>query len=400
MKDNVRDFLAQAVFDPQEVEHYLDPDYAPMWARYDPELGYVLRDIMMKDGLDDCYTLAHYESGGQRRMLQFADQVCRMNTYGDSFTQCHQVSDGETWQEYLSAHLGEPIRNFGIGGYGVYQAYRRARRIESGTLGSEYIILNIFYDGHVRSIDSSRRVRTFPMGTHVKDEIMFHATPWAHVRYNLEAGQWTECPSLCPTPASLRALCDPIQMYETFKNDQVIRLCVLMQGGRVRELGDLQVLAEVLELDVDLANVDHAQNDATILHMAYALRSTEYVLDLVQEWIAAEGKKLLVLLSYGYAKVRAAVTGKPRFDQSLIDYLDHNKILYVDSMQSHVDDYQSFCITLQQYIDRFYVGHYNPMGNHFFAFAVKNAIVNWLTPKLIAYKPGGRVMAEDIARLA
>ena len=124
------------------------------------------------------------------------------------------------------------------------------------------------------------------------------------------------------------------------------------------------------------------------------------MLDLVQEWIAAEGKKLLVLLSYGYAKVRAAVTGKPRFDQSLIDYLDHNKILYVDSMQSHVDDYQSFCITLQQYIDRFYVGHYNPMGNHFFAFAVKNAIVNWLTPKLIAYKPGGRVMAEDIARLA
>ena len=80
-------------------------------------------------------------------------------------------------REYLSAHLGEPIRNFGIGGYGVYQAYRRARRIESGTLGSEYIILNIFYDDHVRSIDSSRRVRTFPMGTHVKDEIMFHATP-------------------------------------------------------------------------------------------------------------------------------------------------------------------------------------------------------------------------------
>ena len=159
-------------------------------------------------------------------------------------------------------------------------------------------------------------------------------------------------------------------------------------------------MAEVLELDVDLANVDRAQNDAKALHMAYALRSTEYVLDLVQEWIAAEGKKLLVLLSYGYAKVRAAVTGEPRFDQSLIDYLDRNKILYVDSMQSHVDDYQSFCITPQQYIDRFYVGHYNPMGNHFFAFAVKNAIVNWLTPKPIAYKPGGRAMAEDIARLA
>ena len=56
------------------------------------------------------------------------DRPCRMNTYGDSFTQCHQVSDGETWQEYLAAHLGEPVRNFGVGGYGVYQAYRRMLR--------------------------------------------------------------------------------------------------------------------------------------------------------------------------------------------------------------------------------------------------------------------------------
>ena len=27
--------------------------------------------------------------------------------------------DGKTWQEYLAAHLGEPLRNFGVGGFGV-----------------------------------------------------------------------------------------------------------------------------------------------------------------------------------------------------------------------------------------------------------------------------------------
>jgi hypothetical protein len=38
-----------------------------------------------------------------------------------SFTQYHQVSDGETWQEYLAAHLGEPVGDFGIGlDTGVY----------------------------------------------------------------------------------------------------------------------------------------------------------------------------------------------------------------------------------------------------------------------------------------
>jgi len=72
--------------------------------------------------------------------------------YGDSFTQCHQVSDGETWQEILAAHFGEPIRNFGVGGYGVYQAYRRMRRIEATTDSALYVILNIFSADHVRNL--------------------------------------------------------------------------------------------------------------------------------------------------------------------------------------------------------------------------------------------------------
>ena len=44
------------------------------------------------------------------------EKACRINTYGNSFTQCHQVSNGEAWQEDLAAHMGEPIRNFGMGG--------------------------------------------------------------------------------------------------------------------------------------------------------------------------------------------------------------------------------------------------------------------------------------------
>jgi hypothetical protein len=51
----------------------------------------------------------------------YSDGVRRINTYGDSFTQCAQVSDGETWQEILAAHLGEPIGNFGVSGYGVHR---------------------------------------------------------------------------------------------------------------------------------------------------------------------------------------------------------------------------------------------------------------------------------------
>ena len=76
-------------------------------------------------------------------MINYSDEECRIASYGDSFTQCHQVSDGETWQETLAAHIGEPIRNFGVGGYGVYQAYLRLRRTELDVTGGASYVLSI-----------------------------------------------------------------------------------------------------------------------------------------------------------------------------------------------------------------------------------------------------------------
>ena len=52
---------------------------------------------------------------------------------GDSFTHCDQVSDGETWQEFLASHIREPVKNFGVGGYSVFQAVKRMERVQAGT---------------------------------------------------------------------------------------------------------------------------------------------------------------------------------------------------------------------------------------------------------------------------
>ena len=120
MSLTVREFLNEATLSREEVDEFLDPE-RPNWARFDPELGYLLCNSEMQDGIDECLTNSNYQATGERKTINGSDKPCRINTYGNSFTQCHQVSDGETWQEYLAAHLCEPIRNFGVGGYGVYQ---------------------------------------------------------------------------------------------------------------------------------------------------------------------------------------------------------------------------------------------------------------------------------------
>src|SRR5262245_13785602 len=128
----------------------------PSWARFDPELGYVLGNSLPTDGVDGSATISTARPDGARTAFMYVDRPCRINTYGDSFTQCHQVSDGETWQEYLAAHLGEPIRNFGMGGYGAYQAYRRMAREERTDHGAKYVIFYIWGDDHIRSLAGCR----------------------------------------------------------------------------------------------------------------------------------------------------------------------------------------------------------------------------------------------------
>src|SRR5262249_49365125 len=78
---------------------------------YDPALGWKLYDGVRHDGINGSKTFYHYEPDGARRVVNSAGKPCRIHTYGNSFTHCDQVSDGETWQEYLAGHFQEPIRN-------------------------------------------------------------------------------------------------------------------------------------------------------------------------------------------------------------------------------------------------------------------------------------------------
>jgi len=124
-ESDIKDHLSNLLYTKKEVDDWF-ADKAFPFAKYHNEYGWLLRNASFQDGVNNSTSVYTYvEDDGERIMSNYRDTTCRINTYGNSFTQCHQVSDHETWQEILAAHLQEPVRNFGIGGWSVYQAYLR-----------------------------------------------------------------------------------------------------------------------------------------------------------------------------------------------------------------------------------------------------------------------------------
>ena len=260
MSITTREFLEASTLTREHIDRFLDAGAHNRHA-FDPELGYICKNSVLKDGIDESHTIYRYGVFGERLTLNFADQPCRINTYGDSFTQCDQVSDGETWQEYLAAHLGEPIRNFGVGGHGVYQAYRRMRREESTKASAEYIVLNIYSDDHFRSIYRWRMLH-LPGSSQLFQKsalsettaFLFNANPWAHVRLNPETAKFEECENSYPTPESLYYLCDSEHIYQTFKDDFDVQARLAQQGATDLNHEVLQAMADALEMPTDFSS--------------------------------------------------------------------------------------------------------------------------------------------------
>ncbi len=380
-----KEFIASLVCEKRYIDAFLD-DSAPNWATFNNETGYLLKSSIMRDGVDDSYTISRFENG-IRKQINYAGDTCRIATYGDSFTQCHQVSDGETWQEYLAAHLCEPIKNYGIGGHGVFQAYKRMLQYENNPeTECENIVLNIFSDDHFRNIDSWRWLRIEGFRNEIKDVNVnyFHANPWAHLRID-NSGKFVECPSFCPTKESLYNLCDFDFLYEQLKNDIIVDLFLAQNNGEFNK-NNLNKLSEVLEFSVDYNDI---QNSAELLHNLYALKSTEFVTDKVIEYAKARGKKLLIMLSYGTFELRREFKSGVRFDKQYLDYLNGKGLNYVDLWQCHYEDFKKHNITFDEYLEKYYIlgfGHYNPTGNHYCAFEAKDKLVEMLDPKPVVYR--------------
>ena len=382
-KPSFEQYLRKAALSREVIDRFLR---GPSWAQFDAELGYILGNYLPSDGMDGSATLSTVQANGARTSFVYAGRKCRINTYGDSFTQCHQVSDAETWQEYLAGHLGEPIRNFGMGGYGVYQAYRRMVREERTDHAADYVIFYIWGDDHIRSLLRCRHAIIYPWWDHQGGR-MFHNNFWPNLELDLQTGQFVEKENLLRTRDSLYRMTDPEWMVETLRDDLALGLFAFRQG-LIRDLDRRRIdpLAARLGFSIDWDRRSTLQAQAGELLDRYSLRATRFVLDKTRAFARENHKKLLVVLfdpSRAMAQMRRSET---RYDQEIVDYLTKEQFNYFDMNEVQLRDFKKSNRPYEDYQRQYFIGHYSPRGNHFFAYSIKDVAIKWLDPKPITYR--------------
>ena len=358
-----------------------------VWCKFDADLGYVLSNSIPLEGIDTSRTISTTQADGARTMFMYKNKQCRINTYGNSFTQCQQVSDGETWQEYLAAHLGEPIRNYGVGGYGAYQAYRRLLREENTKNASDYMVFYVWGDDHVRSLLRCRYIAIREWNTKNEPGMKFHGNFWPNIEMDLNTGKFIEKNNPLNTPALLYRMADSAWMYKHLKDDIALQL-LLYRDKKISDLDMVKVekLSSWLNVKLDFEDTANREKSVITLLDQYSFQATAYVLTKLKAYTERTKKKLLVVLFDPYRVTNSLIESGTRYDETIVDFLNKGAFNYFDMNLVHVADYKNFNLSLPEYYKRYLLGHYNPAGNHFFAYSIKNKMVEWLRPKPITYQ--------------
>ena len=380
-EQEMRKFLSELLYTKKEVDDYFN-DKAFPFSKHSPEFGWLLRDAYFRDGVNNSISIYNYaKPDGERLMSNYSDKPCRINTYGNSYTQCHQVSDHETWQESLAGHIQEPVKNFGIGGWSVYQAYLRMLKEEKRT-PAEYIIFNIYSDDHYRNLDAWRNIRR-------AKHKQFIEPPLPFMRVDIKNRTYTEHQNLSPTKEDFYKLCDIDETYKLFKDDFVAKIRIAHNKSNERneslDYKEIHSLTKTHGIETALDSNTTMSKVVDTYHRECALFSTEILIDKIEKFAKTNNKKVLFVLSYPAGYLAQTYEKNQRWDQSIIDYINSKNLPLVDLGYAHLNEYKQFNIEFKDYLEKYFIGHYNPLGNMFCAQAIIGKLVEMMDPKPVPY---------------
>jgi hypothetical protein len=167
-------------------------------------------------------------------------------------------------------------------------------------------------------------------------------------------------------------------MLEHLRDDLATQLAVYagdpdyQEPGMIAELDrpKIERLAEVLDFPFDWGAGSDQRRQAAKLLNRYGQRATIHILDQASAFTQSAGKTLLTILNYTARTDHYRGSVVPwdgmRRDQEILDHLVAGGVPLFGGD-----------------------GHYNPRGNHFFAYALKDSLLELLDPKPLPYQGRG-----------
>ena len=279
-----------------------------------------------------------------------SDAPC-ISAYGDSFIFGSEVSNEETWSNYLADKLDCRPANYGVPGFGLGQALLRYR----GNLQDQAPVtfLGIYPFDYARTIN---QYRPFVGGGD---------NGWKP-RYHLENGvlQLTPLPLIeFKELASFYAQPEDFLKYESFLPGSALGP-VHFSFPYTEKIIQLALKEETLN---GLRGIPRWSNMIQPGHASQAFEITMAIAaDFMKQCEQREKQCFVVLLPTNTA-YNHFVSSQERISQALLDEFERQKIPLLDLMpqfQAALGD-DEFCTTLNR--PDICEGHFSPMGNRMFA---------------------------------
>lgn len=344
----------------QRIRRLLTPDTLRREV-LDPELGWRYRAGFRRGG--DIINAQALRSTRDYDPSPLATQgMTRIAAFGDSFVYGNEVDTQDAWTSQLETMFpGVEALNYGVGGYGVDQAYLRYRA-EGRAFAPHVVLIGFVSDDLRRLVNVYRRFIADYEAPLVKPRFMLDpsGTPRLLPVPLRDARDYAR---LAAFPKNARALGQHDQWYEPAMYENP----VYDYSATVRLVTSLWVQVHNRYFDPNRlldGDVFNTSSDAYRIQLQ--------LFALFTQDIARDGARPLVLLFPDLVSLQAELQGRPpafapmkvSMEQRGIPYLDLSADFLVHARQSGVDG-----LFLAG-------GHYSPLGNAIVARAVGSALTS------------------------
>ena len=275
--------------------------------------------------------------------------VIRVSAFGNSFVYCNEVKNEDSWPAQIELmYPGIEVLNYGVGGYGVDQAYLRFLA-EGSRLSPRIVVIGFATDDLSRVVNVYRRFRSnreiplvkprYVLSDH--GELVLLPTP---VRGVLEYAQYLE---------------DPQRVIELGAHDQWYEPAIYQDplydySAMVRLVTETWIRARRRYLGPDRlvqGGVFNPSSSAFQIQVALFQRFADSA--------QARGARLLVVLFPDMASVKSVRRGRKTVLASLLTALRARGLEYVDLTDAFRD------AGSQAEVEQWFMpgGHYSPEGN-------------------------------------